>query len=67
MGTQESINSVLYPRQKLFQTQAASPQIKALLENGHISISSISRRPFEMEDVFISLVEEHGNGEKEGA
>ncbi len=46
--------------------QAASPQIKELLENSHISVSSISRRPFEMEDVFISLVEEHGNSE-EGA
>ncbi|MDP2743979.1 MAG: ATP-binding cassette domain-containing protein [Dehalococcoidia bacterium] len=37
----------------------ASPEIKGLLESGNVSVYSVSRIPFAMEDVFISLVEEH--------
>ncbi len=37
----------------------ASPEIKRLLESGNIFVRSISRIPFTMEDVFISLVEEY--------
>jgi ABC-2 type transport system ATP-binding protein len=44
----------------------ASPEIRALLESGNVSVYSVSRIPFAMEDVFISLVEEHeGRGAKE--
>ncbi len=39
--------------------ETASPTIKALLESGNVSVYSISRIPFTMEDVFISLVEEY--------
>ncbi len=40
--------------------EAASPEIKKLLEGGQVSVRSIRRVPFDMEDVFIALVEEHG-------
>jgi ABC-2 type transport system ATP-binding protein len=39
--------------------ETASPKIKALLESGNVSVYSINRIPFTMEDVFISLVEEY--------
>jgi ABC-2 type transport system ATP-binding protein len=53
--------------------EAASGEIRRLLENNGIVVSGISRIPFTMEDVFITLVEEYdeqgvppsgGNGEK---
>jgi len=37
---------------------AASPEIERLLEASNVAVHSISRIPFTMEDVFISLVEE---------
>ena len=55
-----------YPQVSLFgsaihvvvdEAQAASTQIKRLLESGGIAVHSINRIPFSMEDVFISLME----------
>jgi ABC-2 type transport system ATP-binding protein len=37
----------------------AAPEIRTLLENNNVSLNSINRIPFTMEDVFISLVEEY--------
>ena len=37
--------------------KTASPEIKSLLETGNVTVHGISRIPFTMEDVFISLVE----------
>ncbi|KPK23013.1 MAG: hypothetical protein AMJ70_04510 [Dehalococcoidia bacterium SG8_51_3] len=39
------------------EAQAASIQIKRLLESGGVAVHSINRIPFSMEDVFISLME----------
>ena len=39
------------------EAKTASPEIKSLLETGNVTVYSISRIPFTMEDVFISLVE----------
>ena len=39
--------------------KTASAEIKALLESGNVAVYSISRIPFTLEDVFISLVEEY--------
>jgi len=39
------------------EAKAASPEIKGLLETGNVTVHSINRIPFSMEDVFISLVE----------
>ncbi|HEY50817.1 MAG TPA: ABC transporter ATP-binding protein [Dehalococcoidia bacterium] len=39
------------------EASAASPQIKRLLESGGVTVHSIKRIPFSMEDVFISLME----------
>ncbi|MBM2824693.1 MAG: transporter [Dehalococcoidales bacterium] len=44
--------------------KTAYPKIKGLLESGNITVYSISRIPFTLEDVFISLVEEY---EEKGA
>jgi len=38
--------------------EAASVDIKSMLEDSNITVSSINRIPFTMEDVFMSLVEE---------
>ncbi|MBI2979483.1 MAG: ABC transporter ATP-binding protein [Chloroflexi bacterium] len=37
----------------------ASPEIRRLLESGHISVSAINQIPFTLEDVFISVVEKY--------
>jgi ABC-2 type transport system ATP-binding protein len=37
----------------------AASEIRKILESGNVSIENISRHPFDMEDVFISLVEEY--------
>ncbi len=39
--------------------KTASPEVKALLEKGNVTASSISQIPFTLEDVFISLIEEY--------
>lgn len=38
--------------------ETAPPEIKRILESGNITVSTINRIPFTMEDVFMSLVEE---------
>ena len=43
---------------KVDNVETASPEIRALLESGNVSVDSINRIPFTLEDVFISLVEE---------
>jgi len=55
-----------YPQLNLFgstvhvmvdEAKTAYPEIKSLLETSNVTVHSISRIPFAMEDVFISLVE----------
>ncbi len=39
------------------EAETASPEIKNLLHKGNVTVHSINKIPFTMEDVFISLVE----------
>ena len=46
---------------KTESVEGEAPAIRALLENGGVSVLDINRIPFAMEDVFLALVEEHTN------
>jgi len=47
------------------KSKTASPEIRKLLRSSNIEISGISRIPFTLEDIFISLVEEYEERETE--